>query len=440
MSDFEHLSKSDNHLYSKCFVVNMYRELDVLERNTEADIIYEQSRIKAEALEEREQESFSIHKIRILGEEAKKSLVNMIAVISDHILNGVTFIVSTNEGRNQVLFYVLAMTLLAFIISSAKEGISFLFWVLLQSLSMPRLVREWGKGKFSNNSSVILRPEDMRKLEDTIQLLQNRKKTNAPLRNILIHGAAGTGKSLVARLISESTCGLPYAIMSGADIAPLGSIGASELRKVITWTAKQKYGGILVIDEAECALGKRIRRGATSIHENGADEIDKRNASSYARDVLNMFLSLTGGLSGKLMLIITTSNPSAIDEAILDRCDDMIFCSIPGYQERKQILLKEIESRFSLNQKIQERKLISKLFEKAPRTAIDTEFNIEDAVAELSSDNLSKGMTGRDLSSIIRSVHCAVYSSDEPFLSKNIWERATKEIVASIQTSKSLKK
>jgi len=414
--------------------------LEVLEKNTEADIIYEQSRIKAEALEEREQESFSINKIRIIGEETKKSLVNMIAVISDHILTGVTFMVSTDGGRNQVLFYALAMTLLAFLISSAKEGISFLFWILLQSLSMPRLVREWGKGKGSKNSSVILRPDDMRKLEQTIQLLQNRKKRNAPLRNILIHGAAGTGKSLIARLLSESTCGLPYAIMSGADIAPLGSIGASELRKVITWTAKQKYGGILVIDEAECALGKRIRRGTRSIHENGADEIDKLNASSYARDVLNVFLSLTGGLSGKLMLIITTSNPSAIDEAILDRCDDMIFCSIPGYQERKQILLKEIESRFSLNQKIEERKFLSNLFGQTQRTAIDTEFNIENAVAELSSDNVSKGMTGRDLSSIIRSVHCAVYSSDEPILTKNIWERATKEIVASIQTSKLLKK
>ena len=414
--------------------------MEVLEKNTEADIIYEQSRIKAEALEEREQESFSINKIRIIGEETKKSLVNMIAVISDHILTGVTFMVSTDGGRNQVLFYALAMTLLAFLISSAKEGISFLFWILLQSLSMPRLVREWGKGKGSKNSSVILRPDDMRKLEQTIQLLQNRKKRNAPLRNILIHGAAGTGKSLIARLLSESTCGLPYAIMSGADIAPLGSIGASELRKVITWTAKQKYGGILVIDEAECALGKRIRRGTRSIHENGADEIDKLNASSYARDVLNVFLSLTGGLSGKLMLIITTSNPSAIDEAILDRCDDMIFCSIPGYQERKQILLKEIESRFSLNQKIEERKFLSNLFGQTQRTAIDTEFNIENAVAELSSDNVSKGMTGRDLSSIIRSVHCAVYSSDEPILTKNIWERATKEIVASIQTSKLLKK
>jgi DNA polymerase III delta prime subunit len=418
----------------------VYRNLEVLEKNTEADIIYEQSRIKAEALEEREQESFSINKIRIIGEETKKSLVNMIAVISDHILTGVTFMVSTDGGRNQVLFYALAMTLLAFLISSAKEGISFLFWILLQSLSMPRLVREWGKGKGSKNSSVILRPDDMRKLEQTIQLLQNRKKRNAPLRNILIHGAAGTGKSLIARLLSESTCGLPYAIMSGADIAPLGSIGASELRKVITWTAKQKYGGILVIDEAECALGKRIRRGTRSIHENGADEIDKLNASSYARDVLNVFLSLTGGLSGKLMLIITTSNPSAIDEAILDRCDDMVFCSIPGYQERKQILLKEIESRFSLNQKIEERKFLSKLFGQTQRTAIDTEFNIENAVAELSSDNVSKGMTGRDLSSIIRSVHCAVYSSDEPILTKNIWERATKEIVASIQTSKLLKK
>jgi ATPase family AAA domain-containing protein 3A/B len=419
---------------------NLYRELEILEKSTESEIKDEESKIQSEATEEREQESLSINKIRAIGEEAKASLVSMIEIISGHIFGAFTFVLSTDEGLNQVLFYALTLSLLVFLISMAKEGTSFLFWFFLQSLSMPRLVREWGKGKCSKNTSVILCPDDMRKLEETINLLQQRKKRNAPLRNILIHGAAGTGKSLIARTISESSCGLPYAIMSGADLSPLGSLGASELRKVIEWTAKQKFGGILVIDEAECALGKRIRKGSSSYQDNGNLDPDKIKASSYARDVLNMFLSLTGGSSGKFMLIITTSNPSAIDEAILDRCDDIIFCSVPGYRERKQILLKEMSSRFSMNQNIQEIKFLSRVFGKAPITVVDSRFNIEEAVTKLSSDCCTKGMTGRDLSSIIRSVHCAVYSSDEPLLTEKIWERVTKEMVVSIQASKLLKK
>ena len=414
------------------------RELEIMEKTTEAEIMYEQAKIKAEAIEEREQESFSINKIRVIGEEAKTSLIYMIEAISSHIFNFFTFVVSTNRGRKQVLFYGLTVIFLAFLVSMAKEGTSFLFWFLLQSLSMPRLVREWGKGK-CNNSSVILCPDNMRKLEDTINLLHQRKKRNAPLRNILIHGATGTGKSLIARTISKSSYGLPYAIMSGADLAPLGSIGASELRKVITWTAKQKHGGILVIDEAECALGKRIRRGPNSFQENRNVESSKINASSYARDALNVFLSLTGEMSGKCMLIITTSDPSAIDEAVLDRCDDIIFCSLPDYRERKEILLKEIRSRFSMNQNIQERRFLSMIFGKAPIAAIDSRFNVEEAVSKLSSDCCSKGMSGRDLSSIIRSVHSAVFASDEPLLTEMIWDRVTKEIVASVKASKLLK-
>ena len=43
----------------------------------------------------------------------------------------------------------------------------------------------------------------------------------APLRNFLFYGPPGTGKTLFAKKLALNS-GLDYAIMTGADVAPLG--------------------------------------------------------------------------------------------------------------------------------------------------------------------------------------------------------------------------
>lgn len=50
----------------------------------------------------------------------------------------------------------------------------------------------------------------------------NRKKHYAPFRNFIFYGPPGTGKTLFAKRLAKLS-GMDYAIMTGADIAPLGS-------------------------------------------------------------------------------------------------------------------------------------------------------------------------------------------------------------------------
>lgn len=50
-------------------------------------------------------------------------------------------------------------------------------------------------------------------------------------------GPPGTGKTLFAKKLAMQS-GLEYAVMVGADIAPLGHIAVAELNKLFDWADK----------------------------------------------------------------------------------------------------------------------------------------------------------------------------------------------------------
>ena len=56
---------------------------------------------------------------------------------------------------------------------------------------------------------------------------------------------------------------------------------------------------------------------------------------------------MTGESGGNMMIILTASKPSSLDEAVLDRCDEMIHCELPTSMERVRILTKEMNRIFA---------------------------------------------------------------------------------------------
>ena len=53
------------------------------------------------------------------------------------------------------------------------------------------------------------------------------------------------------------TAGMDYAIMSGGDVAPLGSGAVSQLHDMFDWAEGSRKGLLLFVDEADAFLGRR---------------------------------------------------------------------------------------------------------------------------------------------------------------------------------------
>lgn len=394
----------------------------------EIETMGETLRIFAEAESERNEEFTSLERIKIIGEEARKSILEVIDTLFKHLFKATKFLISEPDGYRQLIMSIILVTALVFMISLTKEVVEVLFDLLIKSFFMPRLVREWGYGIKNDVGSdllnnIILRHEDKRRLEEMCKVIMLGRKRRAPLRNLLLVGPPGSGKSMIARCLAKGS-GLPFGVMSGSDVAPLRHHGPSELRKVLRWAKNQKYGGILIIDDAESAFGKRLRTLANQ--SPIASEKNDSNLSSAARDVLNVFLSLTGDTDGKFMLILTSSNPSALDEAVLDRCDDIIDCRLPYEEERKQIISLELQKRFK-RKNVEQRFRLSLLnymcFFNEKDLNYSQDFDVQRAIADLSKDKMTIGFSGRELTGIIRAVESAVYETDDLILTVELWDR-----------------
>jgi ATPase family AAA domain-containing protein 3A/B len=82
-------------------------------------------------------------------------------------------------------------------------------------------------------------------LEEQLKVIYNsiinRKKHLTPFRNILLNGPPGTGKTLFAKQLAKKS-GLDFAILTGADVAPLGSNSVNEIHKLFDWAESSTNG------------------------------------------------------------------------------------------------------------------------------------------------------------------------------------------------------
>lgn len=147
-----------------------------------------------------------------------------------------------------------------------------------------------------------------------------------PPKGILMFGAPGTGKTLIARAIANET-NASFFTISGPEI--MGKFyGESEgrLRQVFE-EAEQNAPAIIFIDEIESIAPKRDEVG-------GEKQVERR--------VVAQLLSLMDGLHsrGQVIVIAATNMPNLIDPALRrpGRFDREMEISIPDKKGRLQIL------------------------------------------------------------------------------------------------------
>lgn len=270
---------------------------------------------------------------------------------------------------------------------SFREGISYLIYLLpsilifiLFVLSIQRF-RSLGSGIFSPiqkslpivlDSSHRIRFKDVagtheakQELEETIAFLKDPKQIERlggrMPKGVLLIGAPGTGKTLLARAVAGEA-GVPFFNISGSEfIEMFVGVGAARVRELFD-QAREHAPCMIFVDEID-AIG-RARGGPRMF--GGHDEREQ---------TLNQLLTEMDGFDPSVGVVVmaATNRPEILDRALLraGRFDRQIVVDRPGLEDRLEILTLH-----------------------AQRLVLDTQINLR-TVAERTA-----GLVGADLANI----------------------------------------
>jgi len=170
--------------------------------------------------------------------------------------------------------------------------------------------------------------EDVQELVEFLQDPTRFQKLGGRIpRGILMVGAPGTGKTLLARAIAGEAK-VPFFSISGSDFVEMFvGVGASRVRDMFD-QAKKQAPCIIFIDEID-AVGRHRGAGLGGGH-------DEREQT------LNQLLVEMDGFDGNdgVIVIAATNRPDVLDPALLrpGRFDRQIVVPLPDIRGREQIL------------------------------------------------------------------------------------------------------
>lgn len=379
---------------------------------------------------------------RILVDRANAEREKWIAAINttfEHIGDGFRAILT---DQNKLVVAVGGVTALAAGIYTTREGARVVWGYVDRILGQPSLIRESSRGKYpwsgffsrtisslkgANGGSttksekgfgdVVLHPSLEKRIQQIANATANTKSHQAPFRNMLFYGPPGTGKTMVARELARRS-GLDYALMTGGDVAPLGSQAVTKIHQLFDWSKKSKKGLLLFIDEADAFLCER----------------NKTYMSEAQRSALNALLFRTGDQSKDIVLALATNRPGDLDSAVADRIDEVIEFPLPGEDERFKLIKLYLEKYIA---KAGERKpgLFSNLFKKQQQK-IEIKGLTDDILREAAAR--TEGFSGREVAKMMASVQAAVYGSEDCVLDANLFREVVDYKVAEHQQRRKL--
>lgn len=184
------------------------------------------------------------------------------------------------------------------------------------------------KAKFTDVAGCHEAKEELVEVVDFLKDSQKYSKMGAKIpRGILLVGAPGTGKTLLARAVAGEA-GVPFFSISGSEfIEMFVGVGASRVRDLFE-KAKKLSPAIIFIDEID-AIGKQRGPGFGGGH-------DEREQT------LNQILTEMDGFENEtnVIVIAATNRPDVLDKALLrpGRFDRRVIIDKPDIQAREEIL------------------------------------------------------------------------------------------------------
>ena len=221
--------------------------------------------------------------------------------------------------------------------------IAFLFWFLsrqVRGAGMQALSFGQSKARITDPADLSQRVtfadvagarEAKEELVEIVDFLKNPKKfldigARIP-KGIILMGAPGTGKTLLARAVAGEA-GVPFFSISGSEFVEMFvGVGASRVRDLFQ-QAKKAAPAIIFVDEID-AVGRT--RGAGM--GGGNDEREQ---------TLNQILVEMDGFepTEKVVVMAATNRPDVLDPALLrpGRFDRRVTIDLPDRRDREEIL------------------------------------------------------------------------------------------------------
>jgi len=184
------------------------------------------------------------------------------------------------------------------------------------------------KINFSDVAGIEEAKEEVQEIIDFLKSPQKFSKLGGKIpKGVLLVGAPGTGKTLLAKAIAGEA-GVPFFSISGSDFVEMFvGVGASRVRDLFE-QSKKSAPCIIFIDEID-AVGRHRGAGLGGGH-------DEREQT------LNQLLVEMDGFEGNegVIILAATNRPDVLDPALLrpGRFDRQVVVPVPDVKGRHEIL------------------------------------------------------------------------------------------------------
>lgn len=289
----------------------------------------------------------------------------------------------------------------------SQIGYLLIFLVFLV-LAMRFILPKWGPGgmlgikvgkenkksesttKFSDIAGMDEVKNELIEIVDYLKSPEKYQKVGArPPKGVLLYGAPGGGKTLLARAVAGEA-GVAFFSASGSEFMEmLVGMGAAKVRKLFE-QAKAAGKAIIFIDEID-AIGKKRGGGYTWGHQE-------------QEQTLNQILTEMDGFdkNANIIVMAATNRPDTLDPALLraGRFDRKVFVSVPTFEERVQIFEYYLKSK-----------------------KIDSKVNIESLAKRTS------GLVGADIENVVNEASLQVAKSNREVIQVQDFEYALEKVI-----------
>lgn len=219
-------------------------------------------------------------------------------------------------------------------------GVLLILWMVLASrASRSNPMSDFGKARTTLGGSqkkvtfkdVAGVDEEKAELQEVVDFLRNPKKfeemgARIP-HGILLAGAPGTGKTLLAKAVAGES-NAAFLVISGSDFMEMYvGVGASRVRDLFQ-QARKVAPAIIFIDEID-AVGRKRGTGLGGGHDEREQTLNQ------------MLVEMDGfGRAEGVIVLAATNRPDILDPALLrpGRFDRQIYISAPDSKGREEIL------------------------------------------------------------------------------------------------------